>query len=146
MSDQSSDLSVVAGTIVKDLDDGAFYEFTGTAGEGQAITDLSGMDFANDANWQSHKTDLGTENYSDDTRWELENAPGDPTYDTADGRQSLLTGDTVKLADNGGQEGSTDDHWSTVIQEGRPRQGQGRRFIDDRVRRGQPSGAGRYHR
>ena len=50
LSDQSSvpGGSVTTGTVVKDLDDGAFYEFIGTAGEGAAITDLSVIDFAND--------------------------------------------------------------------------------------------------
>ncbi|MEE8308571.1 MAG: hypothetical protein V3R81_14985, partial [Gammaproteobacteria bacterium] len=70
-SDESSGLNVTTGTIVKDLDDGAFYEFIGTAGEGVGITDLNGIDFANDAKWQSYTTDLGLEDYSVAARWEL---------------------------------------------------------------------------
>ncbi|MFB3078361.1 MAG: hypothetical protein ACE1Y4_10175, partial [Lysobacterales bacterium] len=72
-SDQSSvpGGSVTTGTIVKDLDGSAFYEFIGTAGEGAAITDLSVIDFANDTKWQSFITDLGIEDYSVAARWEL---------------------------------------------------------------------------
>ncbi|MCK9233336.1 MAG: hypothetical protein M0P04_11190, partial [Syntrophales bacterium] len=70
-SDKTSGVTVTTGTIVKDVDDGAFYEFVGTAGEGAAIADLSAIDFATDDLWESHTVDLSAEDYSDTTRWKL---------------------------------------------------------------------------
>ncbi|MBT7080527.1 MAG: hypothetical protein HN929_03510, partial [Chloroflexi bacterium] len=73
-SNTSSNVTVTSNTIVKDLVDGLFYEFDGTVTEGQAITDLSGITFASDGMWKLYLTDLGTEDYSDTTKWELFNA------------------------------------------------------------------------
>ena len=65
--------------------------FTGTAAEGAAVTDLSGVDFEADTQWQAHFTDLGTVDYADTARWELATALGVATYTTASGSQTLGT-------------------------------------------------------
>ncbi len=76
LSDASSGVSVTEGTVVKNLDDGAYYEFVGSAEEGALITDLSSIDFADEVladgpQWTAHMTDLGATDYSDASRWEL---------------------------------------------------------------------------
>ena len=50
LSDVSSGATITGNTIVKDVATNTFYEFVGTAEEGAAITDLSGIDFGNDEN------------------------------------------------------------------------------------------------